>query len=46
MKIAVIGGGNGAYACAADLADRGHEVRMWRRDQTALAALREAGAIS
>ena len=36
MKIAVIGGGNGAYAAAADLAERGHEVRMWRRNASAL----------
>ncbi len=46
MKIAVIGGGNGAYAGAADLAEQGHEVRFWRRDATALAALRAAGAIT
>ena len=36
MKIAVIGGGNGAYAAAADLTARGHEVRMWRRNSSAL----------
>src|SRR3954463_12747072 len=36
MKIAVIGGGNGAYAAAADLTERGHEVRLWRRDAEAL----------
>src|SRR6185436_6934600 len=35
-RIAVIGGGNGAYAAAADLAERGHEVRMWRRNASAL----------
>src|SRR3954469_2010325 len=38
MKIAVIGGGNGASAAAADLADKGHEVRLWRRDANALRA--------
>lgn len=32
MELAVLGGGNGAYATAADLALRGHSVRMWRRD--------------
>ncbi|MFK7858793.1 MAG: NAD/NADP octopine/nopaline dehydrogenase family protein [Granulosicoccus sp.] len=32
MKIAILGGGNGSYAAAADLADQGHEVRLWRRD--------------
>ena len=36
MKIAVLGGGNGAYAAAADLAEQGHEVRMWRRNAAAL----------
>ncbi|CAB3394477.1 NAD/NADP octopine/nopaline dehydrogenase family protein [Kyrpidia spormannii] len=33
LEIAVIGGGNGAYAAAADLADQGHRVRWWRRDR-------------
>lgn len=32
MEVAVLGGGNGAYATAADLALSGHAVRMWRRD--------------
>jgi opine dehydrogenase len=36
MKIAVVGGGNGAYAAAADLTEQGHEVRMWRRNTAAL----------
>ena len=36
MRIAVVGGGNGAYAAAADLAEQGHEVRMWRRNTGAL----------
>ena len=43
MKIAVLGGGNGAYAAAADLSAQGHEVRFWRRDS---AALRELKAIT
>src|SRR3954466_1738592 len=38
MKIAVIGGGNGAHAAAAALAGKGHEVRLWRRDANALRA--------
>ncbi len=37
MRIAVLGGSNGGYAAAADLADRGHEVRFWRRDARAFA---------
>jgi len=39
MNIAVLGGGNGAYAAAADLSAQGHEVRFWRRDAKALAGL-------
>ncbi|MCE9657492.1 MAG: NAD/NADP octopine/nopaline dehydrogenase family protein [Burkholderiales bacterium] len=46
MKIAVLGGGHGCYAAAADLAEAGHEVRLWRRDAAALAPLVEAGAIA
>ena len=38
MKVAVIGGGNGAYAAAADLTEKGHEVRFWRRNAEALRA--------
>jgi opine dehydrogenase len=36
MRIAVVGGGNGAYAAAVDFTERGHEVRMWRRNASAL----------
>lgn len=36
MRVAVIGGGNGSFAAAADLARRGHEVRLWRRDRRVL----------
>lgn len=45
MKIAVLGGGHGAYAAAADLAEQGHEVRLWRRDAAALAPVQQSGAI-
>lgn len=45
MKIAILGGGHGCYAAAADLSEQGHEVRLWRRDAAALAAVSEAGAI-
>ncbi len=45
MRIAVLGGGHGAYAAAADLAEQGHEVRLWRRDAAALAPVLESGAI-
>jgi len=46
VQIAVLGGGNGAYACAADLSEQGHRVRFWRRDGAALASLRAAGTIT
>lgn len=36
MRITVLGGGNGSHAAAADLADQGHEVCLWRRDRAAL----------
>jgi len=45
MKIAVLGGGHGCYAAAADLAEAGHEVRLWRRDGAALAPVIDAGGI-
>ena len=43
MKIAVLGGGHGGYAAAADLAEAGHEVRLWRRDASALQPLVDVG---
>ncbi len=46
MKIAILGGGHGAYAAAADLSEAGHEVRLWRRDAAALQALLQAGSIT
>jgi opine dehydrogenase len=45
MKVAVLGGGHGCYAAAADLAEAGHEVRLWRRDGAALAPVVETGGI-
>lgn len=35
LQIAVIGGGNGCYAAAADLSEKGHLVRWWRRNREA-----------
>jgi opine dehydrogenase len=35
MEIAVLGGGHGCYAAAADLSEQGHRVRFWRRDPDA-----------
>ncbi len=45
MEIAVLGGGNGCYAAAADLADKGHAVRFWRRDAEAFAPVLESSTI-
>jgi opine dehydrogenase len=45
MKIAVLGGGHGCYAAAADLSEAGHEVRLWRRDAAALQSVVAAGSI-
>jgi opine dehydrogenase len=46
MKIAVLGGGHGGYAAAADLSDQGHEVRLWRRDRVAFEPVLAARAIT
>ncbi len=46
MRIAVLGGGHGCYAAAADLALQGHEVRLWRRNAEALAPLAASGTIT
>jgi opine dehydrogenase len=46
MRVAVLGGGHGAHASAADLALAGHRVRLWRRDDNALAPLRETRTIT
>lgn len=32
LRIAVLGGGNGGFAAAADLTEAGHAVRLWRTD--------------
>jgi opine dehydrogenase len=45
MQIAILGGGHGCYAAAADLGEAGHEIRLWRRDAAALAAVRDTGSI-
>jgi opine dehydrogenase len=46
VNIAVLGGGNGGYATAADLALAGHKVRLWRRSEADLAPVRRAGLIT
>jgi opine dehydrogenase len=41
MNVAVLGGSNGGLATAADLALAGHRVRLWRRAQADLGAVRD-----
>ena len=36
MKVAILGGGHGCYAAAADFSYRGHQVSLWRRNAGAL----------
>jgi opine dehydrogenase len=45
MRIAVLGGGNGSFAAAGDMALAGHDVRLWRRDRAAVEAHRAAGGM-
>ena len=45
MKIAVLGGGNGSFAAAADLTLAGHEVRLWRRKRADVDAHLDAGGV-
>ena len=45
MKIAILGGGHGCHAAAADLSEAGHDVVLWRRDVRALAPLAEHRSI-
>ncbi|MBI2204475.1 MAG: NAD/NADP octopine/nopaline dehydrogenase family protein [Candidatus Rokubacteria bacterium] len=46
MNVAVLGGGNGAFAAAADLSLAGHAVRLWRRSDADLGPVRDAGGIT
>jgi opine dehydrogenase len=43
MQIAVLGGGNGSMAAAADMALAGHDVKLWRRDAAAVQAHNAVG---
>lgn len=46
MEIAVLGGGHGCYAAAADLSAAGHAVRFWRRDAAAFGPVLERGIVT
>jgi len=45
MEVAVLGGGHGCHAAAAELAEKGHRVRFWRRNGKALEAIRKTGCV-
>ena len=46
MEIAVLGGGNGSYASAVDLTEKGHRVRLWRRNEDSLEGVLKKKAIT
>ena len=46
MNVAVLGGSNGGFAAAADLALAGHSVRLWRRNDADLEPIRAAKGIT
>ncbi|MEE2996766.1 MAG: 2-dehydropantoate 2-reductase N-terminal domain-containing protein, partial [Pseudomonadota bacterium] len=46
MEVAVLGGGHGCYAAAADAAKAGHNVRFWRRNTEALREVANNKAIT
>ncbi|MNF39063.1 Opine dehydrogenase [compost metagenome] len=46
MHISVLGGGHGCYAAAIELAEKGHQVCLWRRDGKALKQLLEVGSLN
>jgi len=44
LKITVLGGGNGSFAAAGDLALQGHDTSLWRRNAVEVAQHRAAGS--
>ncbi|BBH45587.1 NAD/NADP-dependent octopine/nopaline dehydrogenase family protein [Pseudomonas sp. KU43P] len=46
MNVTILGGGHGCYAAAVEMAERGHNTRLWRRDQAALQALQAIGSLT
>lgn len=45
LRVTVLGGSNGGYAAAADLALAGHQVRFWRRSATDFEPVLRTGRI-
>ena len=46
MNVSILGGSNGGYATAADLALAGHRVRLWRRSAKDFEPIRGKGVIT
>ncbi|WP_241511260.1 hypothetical protein [Pseudomonas jessenii] len=46
MNITVLGGGHGCYAAAVEMAEKGHQTRLWRRDSAALKELLAIGSLT
>jgi opine dehydrogenase len=46
MRIAVLGGGHGCYAAAAQMSEGGHEVWFWRRDTAAFQSMLDTKRIT
>lgn len=46
MEISIIGGGHGCFAAAIEFAEKGHSVKLWRRDEAALAQLLGLGELT
>jgi opine dehydrogenase len=45
LRIAILGGGHGCFAAAADLSEQGHQVSWWRRHAPGFEAIRSAGGV-
>lgn len=45
MKVAILGGGHGCYAAAIDMAEKDHQVNLWRRDSAELKHIAENGGL-
>jgi opine dehydrogenase len=45
VRIAILGGGHGCFAAAADLSEQGHQVAWWRRNSPGFEPIRAAGGI-
>lgn len=46
MEVAVLGGGHGSYAAAAELSENGHRIRFWRRDAASFGPVLEDRTIT